>query len=64
MALYENGLYFDETILAYQKEKQMVLHIKTDPANIPPKVMDEHIVIGGRHVDITEGHLHAHKAGS
>ncbi len=54
VALYENGLYFNETIVAYEKEKRMVLDIHTDPTHIPPKVMDEHIVIGGRHVDILE----------
>lgn len=51
-AIYENGLYFDETISKYEPEKLLVLDIKTDPTKIPPTVMDEHIVIGGKHVDI------------
>jgi hypothetical protein len=54
MAIYEKGLYFEETISAYEHERLMVLDIKTDPNNIPPTVMDEHIVIGGKHVDILQ----------
>jgi hypothetical protein len=53
-AIYENGLYFDETISRLEIEKFLVLDIKTDPNNIPPTVMDEHIVIGGKHVDILQ----------
>ena len=54
MAIYEKGLYFDETIANYEPEKKLVLDIKTDPNKIPPTVMDEHIVIGGKHVDILQ----------
>ncbi len=54
IAIYENGLYFDETISKVENEKILVLDIKTDPFNIPPTVMDEHIVIGGKHVDILQ----------
>jgi hypothetical protein len=53
-AIYENGLYFDETISKYENEQLLVLDIKTDPGKIPPTVMDEHIVIGGKHVDILQ----------
>jgi len=53
-AIYENGLYFDETISKFENEKLLVLDIKTDPNKIPPTVMDEHIVIGGKHVDILQ----------
>lgn len=51
-AVYEKGLYFKETISEYVPDKRMVLDIKTDPDNIPPTVMDEHILIGGKHLDI------------
>lgn len=51
-AVYEKGLYFKETISEYVPGKRMVLDIKTDPNNIPPTVMDEHILIGGKHLDI------------
>ncbi len=51
-AVYEKGLYFKETISEYVPGKRMALDIKTDPDNIPPTVMDEHILIGGKHLDI------------
>lgn len=51
-AVYEKGLYFKETITEYVPGKRMVLDIKTDPRHIPPTVMDEHILIGGKHLDI------------
>lgn len=54
IAYYDKGLYFHETITEYEHEKKMVLDIKTDPNKIPPAVMDEHILIGGRHVDILQ----------
>ncbi len=54
MVFYENGLYFEETILKYEPEHLLVLAIKTDPNKIPPTVLDEHIVIGGKHIDIQE----------
>ncbi len=51
-AVYEKGLYFKETISEYVPGKRMMLDITTDPDNIPPTVMDEHILIGGKHLDI------------
>jgi hypothetical protein len=54
MAKYEKGLVFEEIITKYEPEKLLVLDINTDPTKIPPTVMDEHIVIGGKHLDILE----------
>lgn len=51
-AVYDKGLYFKETISEYIPNQLMVLEVKTDPENIPPTVMDEHILIGGKHLDI------------
>lgn len=51
-AVYEKGLYFKEMISEYVPGKRMMLDITTDPDNIPPTVMDEHILIGGKHLDI------------
>ena len=53
-AYYEKGLYFNETISRYEPGKLLVLDIKTDPTKIPPTVMDEHIIIGGKHVDLVQ----------
>ncbi|HEY0030631.1 MAG TPA: hypothetical protein VGC65_07730 [Bacteroidia bacterium] len=54
IAFYEKGLFFEETISQYKAEQLMVLAIKTDPSKIPADVMDEHILLGGKHVDISE----------
>ncbi|GAA3510510.1 hypothetical protein GCM10022393_25020 [Aquimarina addita] len=54
IATYERGLFFEETITTYDKNKKLVLEVHTDPTKIPPTVMDEHILIGGKHLDILE----------
>ncbi|MFD2721009.1 SRPBCC family protein [Hymenobacter monticola] len=53
-AYYEKGLYFDETITQYQPARLLVLRVDANPNAIPPAVMDEHILIGGKHLDILE----------
>ncbi len=53
-SIYENGLYFDEKIIEMKENKILILEINTDPSLIPPNVMDEHIIIGGRHLDIMQ----------
>lgn len=54
MAYYENGLYFKETIVQLVPAQLLVLDVETDPEHIPPTVLDEHIVIGGKHIDILQ----------
>lgn len=54
MAHYEKGLFFEETITQYEEAKKLVLEVHADPKKIPPTVMDEHILIGGKHLDILE----------
>lgn len=54
MAYYEKGLYFEETITEVIPFRKLVLDIDVDPTKIPPTVLDEHIVIGGKHVDVIE----------
>ena len=54
IAYYSKGLFFEETITDLIKEKKLVLEITTYPKKIPPTVMDEHILIGGEHLDILE----------
>ncbi len=49
MAQYERGLLFEETIVALEPEKSMVLDIFIDPKKIPPTVLDEHVAVGGRY---------------
>ena len=54
LAVYEKGLYFKETISRYEINRLLKLTIKTDPEKIPPTVMDEHILIGGKYLEILE----------
>jgi len=54
MTYYERGLYFEEIIIEYDEGRKLVFEVNTDPLKIPPTVMDEHILIGGRHLDILE----------
>lgn len=54
IATYERGLFFKETITEIEVEKLLALKIDVDPLKIPPTVMDEHILIGGKHVDVYE----------
>jgi uncharacterized protein YndB with AHSA1/START domain len=54
LAVYENGLFFTEKITKIVPEKLLVLQIDVDPNKIPPTVLDEHIVIGGKHLDVLE----------
>lgn len=54
IAIYEKGLIFHETIEKIEKDQLLVLNINIDSKAIPVKVMDEHIVLGGKHVDILQ----------
>ncbi len=53
-ANFEKGLYFDETITRLIPNRLLALRIKTDPSKIPPTTMDEHILIGGKHIDVMD----------
>jgi uncharacterized protein YndB with AHSA1/START domain len=54
VAHYEKGLYFEETVTSYQPARQLVLQVNANPGAVPPAVMDEHILIGGKHLDILQ----------
>lgn len=53
-AYYERGLYFEETIAECVPERLLRLRIKSDPGSIPPNVLDEHVVIGGKYFKALE----------
>lgn len=53
-AYFERGLYFEEKISALKPAEQLTVAIKADPGSVPPTVLDEHIVIGGRHFKALE----------
>jgi hypothetical protein len=54
VAYYEKGLYFEETVARYRPARELVLQVNANPGAVPPAVMDEHILIGGKHLDILE----------
>ena len=54
-AIFDHGLVFEETVIAYQHQQHMTFSIKADPYDIPSTTMDEHIVIGGEYFDVLKG---------
>ena len=54
IAYYEQGLFFEEQISACESPYRLQVRIKSDPGSVPPNVMDEHIVIGGRYLQALE----------
>lgn len=54
VAYYEKGLYFNEEIVEMNEARFLRLKIDVDPTEVPPNVMDEHIVIGGEYFDLKE----------
>ena len=54
IATYEKGLTFIETIRKIQPGRLLVLEITNDPSKISTAIMDEHIVIGGKHIKLLE----------
>jgi hypothetical protein len=54
VANYEKGLTFMEIIEKMEPGRSLVLAIKTDPSKISKAIMDEHIVIGGKHVQLLQ----------
>ncbi len=53
-AIFEKGLFFEETIVECIPNERLRVQIKSDPGNIPPNVLDEHVVIGGKHFKALE----------
>lgn len=54
-AIFTKGLVFHETVTEYAPETKMVFEIKADPQEIPSAAMDEHVVIGGRFLNVLNG---------
>jgi hypothetical protein len=54
LAVYEKGLTFTEKIKKLEPGRSLVIEITTDPSKISNAIMDEHIVIGGRHIKMQE----------
>lgn len=53
-AYYERGLYIEETVAECVPGRLLRLQIRSNPGSIPPNVLDEHVVIGGKHFKALE----------
>lgn len=53
-AIFEKGLFFEETIVECIPNERLRVQIKSDPGSIPPNVLDEHVAIGGKHFKALE----------
>jgi uncharacterized protein YndB with AHSA1/START domain len=54
VSYYEKGLHFQEKVVRLEKGRLLTLTVNTDPGQFPPTVMDEHVLIGGKHLDILD----------
>lgn len=54
-AIFARGLFFTETVTKMQENKILAFTIVADPKSIPPKALDEHVMVGGKYFDILEG---------
>jgi len=54
-ATFARGLFFTETVTQMETLKILAFDIKADPKSIPPKALDEHVMVGGKYFDVLEG---------
>lgn len=54
LAIYEKDLIFEETIHEIEPERLLRLQLFVDPKKVPPTTLDEHVVIGGKYLDVQE----------
>lgn len=54
-AIFARGLFFTETVTQMQTNKLLAFNIVADPKSIPPKALDEHVMVGGKYFDVLEG---------
>lgn len=54
-AIFDRGLFFTETVTQMQPNKILAFNIVADPKSIPPKALDEHVMVGGKYFDVLEG---------
>jgi hypothetical protein len=54
-AIFARGLFFTETVTKVEPLKILAFDIRADPNSIPPKALDEHVLVGGKYFDILEG---------
>ncbi|WP_143080050.1 SRPBCC family protein [Hymenobacter arizonensis] len=52
---WEKGLYFQEHITAWNPGQGFAYDIKVNPHSIPPRTLDEHVLVGGQYFDVVRG---------
>ncbi|WP_207532972.1 hypothetical protein [Desertivirga arenae] len=52
---WEKGIKFQEVIKSWSNGNSFTYDINVDPNSIPPKTLDDHVMIGGRYFDVVEG---------
>jgi hypothetical protein len=52
---WEKGIKFEERIKSWQEGEGFSYDINVDPGSIPPTTLDQHVMIGGKYFDVTEG---------
>ena len=55
IAKFDRGLYFTETVTKLIENKLLEFSIVADPNSIPPKALDEHVLVGGSYFDVLNG---------
>lgn len=60
-AIFARGLFFTETVTQMQPNKVLAFNIVADPKSIPPKALDEHVMVGGKYFDVLEGRYEIEK---
>jgi hypothetical protein len=63
-AIFDKGLFFTETVTEVVPNKNLTFTIEADPASIPPKALDEHVLVGGKYFDVLEGKYEIEKIDS
>jgi hypothetical protein len=52
---WEKGIKFEEKITSWEDKIGFTYDIQVDSSSIPPKTLDEHVMIGGKYFDVIKG---------
>ncbi len=54
-ASFARGVVFIETVKVWEPQHRLMFGIHSDPAQIPPGALDDHVTVGGPYFDVLEG---------
>ncbi|WP_165864790.1 hypothetical protein [Rufibacter latericius] len=60
-AIFARGLFFTERVTQVEVQRILAFSIEADPNSIPPKALDEHVLVGGKYFDVLEGRYEIEK---